>query len=247
MIKKTIEKTMIPIDGKRFPVTIHREWRRSIRFSIGKRGAIMRMPTVLTKTQQTEQMERFEAWVQLQFSKKESLKKRFFGKNHETGDVLKVGSREYILKLEFTGNQGHSAKLKDKEIHLKLSDKDTELHLQKAIKHLLSRIVAQDLLAEVTKRVLDLNDEFFQKEIRSVKLKYNQTNWGSCSSKTNINLSTRLLFAPQAVIDYVIIHELAHLIEMNHSHRFWAVVEQAMPDYQEKEKWLKVNGHLCDF
>lgn len=247
MIKKTVEKTTILIDGKGFPVTIHQEWRRSIRFSIGKRGAIMRMPTVLTKAQQAEQMERFEAWIRSQFAKKESLKQRFFGKDYETGDVLKVGSREYILNLEFVDTQRHNAKLKGNEIHLKLSDKDTELHLQKAIKHLLSRIVAQDFKAEITQRVLDLNDQYFQKEIRSVKLKYNQTNWGSCSSKTNINLSTRLLFAPQEVIDYVIIHELSHLIEMNHSHRFWAIVAQAMPDYKEKEKWLKVNGHLCDF
>jgi predicted metal-dependent hydrolase len=78
-------------------------------------------------------------------------------------------------------------------------------------------------------------------------LKYNQTNWGSCSTRGNINLSTRLLFAPDDVIDYVIIHELAHLLEMNHSNRFWNIVKKAMPEYREKEVWLKKNGHLCDF
>jgi predicted metal-dependent hydrolase len=49
------------------------------------------------------------------------------------------------------------------------------------------------------------------------------------------------------VVDYVIIHELAHLIEMNHSDRFWALVSQAMPEYKEKEKWLKVNGSGLGF
>ncbi|MCB0682671.1 MAG: M48 family metallopeptidase, partial [Saprospiraceae bacterium] len=65
--------------------------------------------------------------------------------------------------------------------------------------------------------------------------------------KRNINLSTRLLFAPPKVIDYVIIHELAHLVEMNHSRRFWDLVAAAMPDYEEQEKWLKKFGHRCDF
>jgi len=49
------------------------------------------------------------------------------------------------------------------------------------------------------------------------------------------------------VVDYVIVHELAHLIEANHSHRFWKVVSDIMPNYKEKEEWLKENNHLCDF
>ena len=57
----------------------------------------------------------------------------------------------------------------------------------------------------------------------------------------------RLLFAPPEVVDYVIIHELAHLIELNHSHRFWAEVARAMPNYEEQEAWLKKYGAACDF
>lgn len=93
----------------------------------------------------------------------------------------------------------------------------------------------------------ELNQIHFQKDFKSVNLKYNSSNWGSCSTRGNINLSTRLLFAPDTVIDYVIIHELTHLIEMNHSPKFWQLVKGAMPDYKEKEKWLKVNGSQCDF
>ena len=53
--------------------------------------------------------------------------------------------------------------------------------------------------------------------------------------------------APRIVIDYVIIHELAHLVEANHSPRFWEEVTRVMPAYKEHEQWLKENGHLCDF
>ena len=247
VINKTTEKATMTIDGKAFPIIIHREWRQSVRFSLGKKGAIIRMPTVLTKAQQQDQLEKLRVWVQQQLSEKDSLKQRFFGKNYKTGDILKVGERTYTLKIEYENKQRHSAKLKGREIQLSLSKKDSELHLQKAIKHLLSRIIAKDFLPAITARVKELNEQFFQKEISNVKLKYNLTNWGSCSSKTNINLSTRLLFAPQKVVDYVIIHELAHLIEMNHSEQYWAIVKKAMPDFKTHEKWLRTNGHLCDF
>ena len=115
------------------------------------------------------------------------------------------------------------------------------------IKQLLSRVCAQLFLPDVTRRVHEINDKCFHKDIKSVNLKYNTSNWGSCSSANNVNLSTRLLFAPKDVIDYVIIHELAHLYEMNHSKKFWDIVGQVMPNYKEKEKWLSENGRLCDF
>ena len=91
------------------------------------------------------------------------------------------------------------------------------------------------------------NTKYFQEEINTIRFKNNQSNWGSCSSKKNLNFSTRLLFAPQEAIDYVIVHELAHLKELNHSPKFWKIVADVMPNYKEQEAWLKANGHLCQF
>ena len=122
-----------------------------------------------------------------------------------------------------------------------------EQQASKAIRTLLSRIVGADYLPAITRRVLALNEQHFRRPIKGVKLKYNHSNWGSCSNSGNINLSTRLLFAPQEVVDYVIIHELAHLIELNHSHRFWDEVARAMPEYEKHEAWLKEFGAGCDF
>ena len=130
---------------------------------------------------------------------------------------------------------------------LKLSKNDNKAHLNKAIRQLISRTIAQDCLAEFSKKVDDWNDRFFKEDIKDIRLKNNQSNWGSCSTKRNLNFSTRLLFAPEDVIDYVIVHELAHLKEMNHSPKFWKIVADVMPDYEEKEVWLKENGKLCNF
>ncbi|MCS6819488.1 MAG: M48 family metallopeptidase, partial [Chitinophagales bacterium] len=82
---------------------------------------------------------------------------------------------------------------------------------------------------------------FFKKQIGAVKIKYNTSNWGSCSARGNINISLRLMFAPDDVIDYVLIHELAHLVHHDHSKEFWRLVERIMPDYREKEKFLYEN------
>lgn len=66
--------------------------------------------------------------------------------------------------------------------------------------------------------------------------------WGSCTLKGNLNFNWRLIKAPQFVINYVVIHELAHLIELNHTEHFWNIVRVQMPNYEEAKEWLRENG-----
>ena len=66
-----------------------------------------------------------------------------------------------------------------------------------------------------------------------------KTRWGSCSSQGNLNFNNRLLLVPEELVDYVVVHELAHRKEMNHPNAFWNVVEKYMPDYKERRKKLR--------
>jgi len=75
-----------------------------------------------------------------------------------------------------------------------------------------------------------------------VSVKDQSTRWGSCSSHGNLNFNWKLVLAPVEVMDYVIIHELAHTRQMNHSKHFWAVVAEISPDYKIQRMWLKENG-----
>lgn len=75
-----------------------------------------------------------------------------------------------------------------------------------------------------------------------ITIREQKTRWGSCSSKGNLNFNWRLILAPESVLDYVVVHELAHRKEMNHSPAFYAVVESVLPDYRKARKWLKDNG-----
>jgi hypothetical protein len=247
VLKSFVENTYVEVEGKKIPAKIYREMRRDVRFSIARKGAILRMPLLLHANDQETQVANFRNWVRTQFENKSVLHDHFPGKAWQDGDELKIAGKAYRLAIELTENKTHTARLDGNVIRLQLTRYDTDMHREKAVKHLLSRIVAQVFLPEITRRVLDWNERHFRRSVRSVNLKYNLSNWGSCSAKGNINLSTRVLFAPDNVVDYVIVHELAHLVELNHSDRFWQVVEKVMPDYREKENWLKENWRDCDF
>ena len=73
----------------------------------------------------------------------------------------------------------------------------------------------------------------------AIKINGAKTRWGSCSAKKSLNFSWRLIMADEQVIDYVAVHELAHITEMNHSARFWMIVEGVLPDYRERKAKLK--------
>lgn len=77
---------------------------------------------------------------------------------------------------------------------------------------------------------------------RELYVKEQKTKWGSCSAQGNINLNWRLVMAPDQVINYVVVHELAHRKHLNHSSAFWQCVEAYIPDYRQWRKWLRENG-----
>jgi predicted metal-dependent hydrolase len=81
---------------------------------------------------------------------------------------------------------------------------------------------------------------------RSVRITNAKERWGSCNAAGCLNFAWRLVMAPPAVIDYVIVHELAHLVEMNHSRRFWDCVARVLPDHPEQRKWLREHEHFLN-
>ena len=78
--------------------------------------------------------------------------------------------------------------------------------------------------------------------VGKVRISSARTRWGSCSARGTLSFTWRLVMAPPEVIDYVVVHEMCHLKEMNHSGAFWARVEAILPDYKARRKWLKDHG-----
>lgn len=75
-----------------------------------------------------------------------------------------------------------------------------------------------------------------------ITIRNQRTRWGSCSGKGNLNFNCLLMLTPSEIMDYVVVHELCHRKEMNHSAAFWAEVEKILPDYRERRRWLKEHG-----
>lgn len=82
---------------------------------------------------------------------------------------------------------------------------------------------------------------------KSVKVNDARTRWGSCAYNGALNFTWRLIMAPPRVVDYVVVHELMHIKQQNHSRRFWNEVQNLIPDYKQDEQWLKDNGHRLRF
>lgn len=79
---------------------------------------------------------------------------------------------------------------------------------------------------------------------RKIGIKNYRSRWGSCNARGEVYFNWRIIMAPQRVLDYVVVHELCHLIQLNHSKDYWKLLETIMPDYKESRVWLKMNGRL---
>ncbi len=237
---------MLTVNGRDIPLDIYKEKRNSVRVSVGKKNLILRVPRLIEKALLIQHIEWAQNWIEKQLKKNPNLLDEYTTEAYEDGDLIHIAAKTYRLSLTEERRKTSSGKLVgDNVLNIKLNNEMPEENKQQIVTRLIRRLIAKDQTPYVAGRILELNDRYFQKPIKQVKLKYNTSNWGSCSSSSNINISTRLLCAPKDVQDYVFVHELAHLEELNHSSRFWKLVSDVMPDYKDKEKWLKDNSHLC--
>ncbi|MBE5898855.1 MAG: M48 family metallopeptidase [Lachnospiraceae bacterium] len=126
-------------------------------------------------------------------------------------------------------------------------------HIKKAQEMSLEAADIEPLTEEELDKLYDEAKEVIPKRVRyyaelmgvdygRVTIRCQKTCWGSCSSKGNLNFNCLLMLAPSDIIDYVVIHELAHRKFMNHSKNFWKEVEIMIPGYKEKRKWLNTYG-----
>ena len=125
-----------------------------------------------------------------------------------------------------------------------------EAHLAKISAHPAQpKLTAEELrdLAQQAAKLLPERSAYFAPKVGvtygRITIRAQRTRWGSCSGKGNLNFNCLLMLAPAEVQDYVVVHELCHRKEMNHSARFWQEVERVLPDYRVHRKWLKDNGN----
>ena len=151
------------------------------------------------------------------------------------GSRICIEGESYALVLKQAARV--SLKIDGESCVLALPDPGDEACIRSALKQALSRRVLKRIRERLNEYAPRIGVTFGRVAIRDQK-----TRWGSCSRKHNLNFNWKLIMAPGEALDYVVIHELCHLIEFNHSARFWGLVQSQMSEYEYWKKWLKDHG-----
>ena len=232
----------IVVKGEIVPVRIVFELRFNNRVTVNKNGILIRISERQTKEEQRKYVDSLLTWAKEKLGDKPELLESLQQRRYVNGEVLQVGDQEFIISVFYHELAKSTAKIFRNTILLSLAkglNKEAEANVAS---YLVAICLCKYFLPIIAERIHELNSRYFRKNVKSVKMKYATSFWGHCSNSGNLVISVRLMFAPLKVIDYVLIHELAHLVHHNHSASFWKVVEQVMPDYPLAEKHLKENS-----
>jgi predicted metal-dependent hydrolase len=243
-----MEETLKVSDSLQMLLIISIEKRRGSRASIGKKAVTFRISQYLSKAEQEIQIEKFRQWAVKHLAKKADVIQQYLSKQYRDGEAITARNKTFLLHIKETDTQKFRAKISEGNIHIHLPQHATTQAKEKNTKTLIVKCLANFFYMEIANRLIELNNLHFKKTIKKFSLKYMNTRWGSCHAPSGtISISSRLLLAPAVVMDYVLIHELAHLVHMNHSKHFWAEVARVMPDYKVHDKWLNENNYGADF
>jgi len=213
---------------------IIRSRRRTIALIVNHDGSlIIRAPLRATQKQIENFVEQKAGWIKSKQKLVKTTYARFMPKQYINGEEFLYLGVSY--RLEIVDDPVHPLRLAD---HLYLS----RSVLARAEKIFTGwyRAQAKTVIAGRVKVYADRHGFKYRK----VNITKAQARWGSCSPHGNLNFSSRLVMAPMPVIDYVVVHELVHLNEKNHSKSFWDKVKTILPDYKQQVQWLRINGHM---
>jgi predicted metal-dependent hydrolase len=205
---------------------------KSIKIRIEPSGeVIVTTPRFTPKWSINAVVKKSDNWIQRQLLKIKQQKN--FG---ETTHTIRLFGKIYRKKIQLQTNQPIGAKIIEDELSINPIENNPEKisnEINRFLKSTAQRYVLPRAKQLATKMKIKFN---------RISLRQQKTRWGSCSNQGNLNFNWRLVHCPAKVIDYVIIHELAHRQHMNHSSAFWNLVKKYDPEYLKHRGWLKRHG-----
>jgi len=210
---------------------IIRSKRRTIALIIEDNGALtVRAPMRMSAALIQEFVEKHANWVEKKQAEIRAMTP-VQPKQYQPGETFLYLGREYALEV-----------VQDQKKKLVLDDRF--LLAESVLKN--AEQVFQDWYRQQARLIISERIKFFAEKYEfhydRIRITSARTRWGSCSSKGTLNFSWRLIMTPLDIVDYVVIHELAHTVHHNHSKRFWGLVEKILPDYKDQRKRLKQYG-----
>lgn len=230
-------KRSVCADGRRLEYILVQSRRASVLFQALPGGVTKVYAPMYLRLRDVDEMvrQRVPELLQLHERLETELEKNRLAHPVDPGSRICVEGRGRSLELR----RGENIRLQlDEDVCLlTLPHPDDEAAVRQALKQALSRLALERIRAQLNEYAPRLGVRFGRVAIRDQK-----TRWGSCSAKHNLNFNWKLIMAPPQALNYVVVHELCHLIEFNHSPRFWRLVESQMPEYESWKKWLKAHG-----
>lgn len=214
---------------------VHSKKAKYVRIKLSNNGDLsVVLPRGLSPKFAHEFIKTKSSWVESNLSKLPS--KSHNQRAPEALDLKLLGEYWMVDYIQKTDETLSLVELPESNLRISGNYKNTEL-LYKTINHWCKK-KSRNIFVQMLEELAELHGFHYQ----GLSIRAQKTRWGSCSSKKNINLNCKLLFMPEEVVRYVMIHELCHTLEMNHSKRFWALVEDCDPDYKNNRKKLKLLG-----
>ena len=243
-VKVSEQRDVVTFSDVILPVRIITEHRVDVRASLAQKALLVRLPAGISERDRRRSVSDMIDWARKIYVERPEVFERFRRVERAEKYQFRVRGEDYSIIVSLADTKSHFIrKVGERQLRVELNFADPRTKTGEVMPKLLAKYFGGKYLPDVTRRVLELNEVHFGKPIHAVKLRDTYSRWGSCSSKGNINLATRLLLAPDKILDAVIIHELAHLVHANHSPAFWAEVERALPSYQKHDTWLREHGN----
>lgn len=240
------------MDFENNPVQIQRKWRRksvSI-YLFPQKPIIVRTGLMTPKKIIYDFLLTKKDWILKNLEKFKELDAKFPRRRLLEKEIYPFLGKDLLLKVSITPNKKLFMSRTDSNIllHVPMNEWSALSRTQDYSEHheVLRQFYKRESITHITERVKFWSNAM---SLHPTKLSYREPKgrWGSCSSKGSINLNWRLILFKPETVDYVIIHELSHLQHLNHSDKFWSLVEKYCPSYQENEKELKHNQLLTQF
>jgi predicted metal-dependent hydrolase len=176
-------------------------------------------------------------WILL---KKREMQERMAGSKqmvYKSGEDLLYLGKSYPIKISHDSNLEQDHVIFEVD-HLYIFVQKLE---DERIKQALKRFYYQQCKSLVEKSVR-AHQVHFKSKPRSIRITDSKANWGTCDSQQQLTFNWKLAMAPQRVLDYVVVHEMCHMVHLNHDRSFWRLVGRIMPDYEEQENWLALSN-----
>jgi predicted metal-dependent hydrolase len=162
-------------------------------------------------------------------------------KEYKNGESIPFKGEQKKIQIEIFSGKKIQVKFEQQVFYIYLPEDVAEESRDSLIREALIEWMKQQAATEV-KNSVEIYAEKYNLYPRFIRIKTQKSRWGSCGARNDINLNWLLILTPPKVLEYVVIHELCHIQERNHSADFWQLVEQNCPDYKQHRLWLKQNG-----